>query len=314
MNQVLERDRTKFLGASEIADVLGMGKGSAYEVWARKTGNAPEKEVTDAMTRGLRVERLILEDVIEELGLGDPLLVETQAWLQHPKYPFIAATLDCVIPVREEIEEWKSVGFWAAKEWGSNGSLAIPQRHVMQSSYQTAIAWALELTFVPFVRFVPMETLKSKRLPYQYDPELGDLLIEAGVRFWNDHVLTGVPPAATGSSAEAEIIRKRFPRAVPEKVLQATPEMAALVLEARRAKTAEKEAKRLSNLVKAAMEDCEILLLPDGTQVTYKQRKGSPAWAKIARELSPPDELIAKHTPEVGPRVLSLGADEEEDE
>lgn len=311
-------DRTKFLGASEIAAVVGMNDNdSAYSVWARKTGNMPEKESTPAMRRGSRIEPLALEDFCERRGT-EPSHLNTQLFLQHPKFPHLAATLDVFDDEKKEAWEFKSTGYFASKEWDQAKGL-FPSKHALQNTYQRAIAisfYKLEYVGGGLVHF-PMETLEGEDFPIKYDPDLGDMLIEAGNKFWTDHVLTGVAPALTGTTAEAEAFKLRFAEATPGVSVTATEYIEELVAYAKQQRLFVKketlELDRVKLLIKEFMGDAEELILSDGTAVTWKNKsKGNCSWKSVAVELGASPALIAKHTPKKGSRTFLLGDDEEE--
>lgn len=311
-------DRTKALGASEIADVLGLGKGSAYEVWAKKMGQMEETPSTPEMTRGLRLEPIIREDLAEELGIPVEE-VEVQVRMAHPDFPFLAATLDAMVRAKQLAEEWKTAGHFAAKEWGRPGTHEVPARHALQNTYQTAIARrVLGIEFTMRLRLVPVETMIGIPYPLQYDPELGEMLIEAGAKFWKDHVETGIAPKVSGTTKEAELFKKLYARSEPGVVLDATPQQEAWVLEAMALKRDvakfEKALTKVELQIKESMGDASKMVLSDGREVRWQTSKGVVSWKKVAEELNAPPELILKHTPEVGARPFVLPKDPQEEE
>lgn len=312
-------DRTQFVGASEIAAIVGMDeRTSAYEVWARKMGQMPEKESTPQMRRGLKLEPIIKIDMAASLEISEAD-IDTQVFIRHPEHLFLAATLDAVAHSLKLIEEWKTAGYFSAKDWGRPGTSEVPANYALQNTFQTALArLVFGAEYSMRLRLVPTETLESVPYPLKYDPDLGDMLIEAGVRFWKDHVETGIPPALSGTSAEAELFKKKYARAKTGEVVTATAEqmktLEYLLDTKRDAARLGKEIQRATLELQEAMGVAESMVFPDGREITWKNRKGSPAWKKIAEEMGAPAELIVKHTPETGPRVFSLPKSEEENE
>ena len=308
--QTILRDRTKSIGASEVAAIFGLDpRTSAYEVWARKRGIMPEKESTPEMARGLKLEAQIHIELAAMLEIS-PSDIEQQVFLAHPEFEFVTATLDFLLRSVPAAWEAKTTGHFTAKDWGP-GPADVPPAAALQNTYQRALAkLVIGVEVSGGLLHYPVEKMEIQPFPLKYDAELGDMLIEGAVKFWKDHVETGVPPAVTGTTREAEAFKKLYAKATPGVIMVASEATDALVLDAleslKACTVADKEHERRCLLIKEAMADAEKLVLSDGRELVWKNSKGSVSWKNVASELNPSPELIAKHTPEVGPRPFNL--------
>jgi hypothetical protein len=108
------------------------------------------------------------------------------------------------------------------------------------------------------------------------------------VRFWNDHVLAGVPPAPTGSPRDSEVIREQNPGALKATGMKsATPEQEQVIerfrLAAAQASVAGLAVEEAKNLVIKIIGDAEGIMGTFG-KITYRITKDrvSTDWAAVA--------------------------------
>lgn len=139
------KSRINFLGASEIANAMGIGYETPLNLWKEKTGR---KEHTDlsANTRvkyGTEAEEHIR--ALFALQHKDEYAIEYHAFrvYRHDKYSFLTATLDGELTRLAD----KSKGVWECKtawllskadmqKWGNN---SIPQNYYVQVCEQLAV-------------------------------------------------------------------------------------------------------------------------------------------------------------------------------
>jgi predicted phage-related endonuclease len=121
-----------------------------------------------------------------------------------------------------------------------------------------------------------------------YDSELGAMLEEQAVSWWERHVIGGEPPAADGSTAYRRWLQERHPAADPGSERAPTPEEAAAIHELRSIRQSQAKLKAqadtLLNQLAAAMGDTERLVAPDAT-VTYREQQGRVDWKAAAAAL-----------------------------
>ena len=214
-------DRRGYIGSSDIAAIIGLSPfKTAYEVWEEKTADKWEESDNPILRRGRRAEPFLLETLKGEF---DVWVIDANVRVQHPVYPFLRAESDfryvidgAGVPdgTLEGLPEWggpqnighgeiKSVGFNRG-EWGETGSQDVPPYYLAQSMFALAINGLAETTIWGCFSFDDMR-------PYRFDAdkEAGDALVEAAVNFWNNHVLTRIPPA-TKTVEDCKKVLSRF--------------------------------------------------------------------------------------------------------
>jgi putative phage-type endonuclease len=210
-------DRTRFLGGSDIAAILGISPWStAYDVWLEKTGQP--KDFSDPMRerrfrRGQRMEPLIIEMLQEEHDLW---VTDRNTRWYHPEHPFLAAQIDFEYRVNPEFGlpalddrfdigngEVKSVDPRAAFEWGPDGSQEIPAHYAAQVMFGLAVTGRAEATVAALIG----DDLRVYR--FERDEELCAALVKMAVGFWTENVGKLIPPPPQ-SKQDAAAMVKRF--------------------------------------------------------------------------------------------------------
>jgi hypothetical protein len=113
--------------------------------------------------------------------------------------------------------------------------------------------------------------------------------LELASRFWNEHVLPGLPPAAELNERGAAALDRLYPRDTGEE-RSATDEEYQLAVRLRRAMAA-------ADAANAELTACEValkehvaqdtkLLFAGGGYVSWKTQRGAPAYKAIAQELA----------------------------
>lgn len=202
-------ERRTYLGGTDIAAIVGKNKyRTPLDVYLEKTGNPVATEPSRFADLGLVMEHLIDQWVTEEFGYK-PVAADM---MRHPEYPFIACNIDRVIQERgdgsiEIIGEYKTYGSSTANDWGPSPDGPIPDPYYIQAQMQLAITGADQC----IVFAVDRDRLDIK--PYQVFPhhELHEVLVAQGVKFWREHVETGIQPEL--SLKDAGKIIHLFPEA-----------------------------------------------------------------------------------------------------
>lgn len=110
------------LGASEIAAVAGLSPyASPWDIWLRKTGQAPDVETSDEMDWGNRLEPAIRQKYVDVTRTTIHVPGES---LFHPGRPWARATPDGIgleddqrVSLWTHIVQCKNVGYWVGKDW-----------------------------------------------------------------------------------------------------------------------------------------------------------------------------------------------------
>lgn len=261
-------ERGRGIGSSEIAAIMGAGRfQTAYGVWERKTGQAAQERETPIMRIGHLLEPYVAELFAEAAG-AEIDGASAGDWIARLKRkPFMQASPDRIFRLggEEGILECKTT---TVQVDGDD----LPEAWVMQLTWQMgitgirrgALAW-LNRTGGKFGhRFV------------EYDEELFARLEAAATGFWENHVLTRIPP----EPRTGEDLQKAYPQAEEGKEAVADGETEEALEQLRFARDMQAyyaaQAAQCADRVKAFMRDAETLRGADGaTLATWKTRKGA---------------------------------------
>lgn len=301
--------RRKYLGATDVASILGKGFGSPLSVYNEKHGLPNPEPDEDAMFRmdvGLALEPLLGDYFTKETGIQ----VKRVPTLFHPEYPFIGANLDFITEDGKGIVETKTYGVGRHHEFGDEGSDDVPDGYHIQITIQTGLAI---LNGYPaqggFLYACSLGTQSRKIFAVPFDQEFFDLLVSKAVEFWDKHVDPQIPPDAVAKDEER--LRLMYPDD-DGNYLIADPEDDELVLSLIGAAGIRKAACESFDGLKAKI--LERIGSASGMdsmygRVTYKAASGKNVvdWESVARELDPSAELLARHTSyKAGSRRLVL--------
>lgn len=305
-----EIDRTKFIGGSDAAAILGVSPWkSAFQLYQEKVGALVE-EITPAkqriFARGHRWEPVVVEMLIDELqDRGhDVQIIARNARYQDSEFPFLACELDLELMVDgEEFNgEIKTVHPFAAKDWGDQGSDEIPIYYIAQVMHGLMIKPRRRGIVAALIGGDDLRIHQIER-----DEETIAGIRAKEVAFWQ-RVQDRNPP----DPQTADDVKWLYAKDAGE-VAEADDELLRLVGELHYLKTSTKLAEaaidRVSTQIKLAMGNAAVLL-HNGRQIaTWKSNKPSRKtdWQAVAQELSPPMTLIERHTKIVaGNRPLLL--------
>jgi putative phage-type endonuclease len=179
-------DRRRYIGSSESAAVVGLSPWrTPFEVWAEKTGQAPEQADNERMAWGRRLERAVMERYIEDAT--EPVQYPC-APVVHPEFPWMRATPDGLTPTK--VVEIKTAGLGQAREWGEGGD-SIPLPYLLQCTH-LMLCTQRRLTDVA----VLIAGNDFRTFSFELDDELAELLINREREFWQ-HVQDRTPPEVT---------------------------------------------------------------------------------------------------------------------
>lgn len=279
------------LGASEVAAVAGLDPyRSALDVFSEKLGYAPPFEGNRATRLGSRLQPVIAEEALVELGGGT---LSEPGTLRHPEEPWRLATPDYLLN-GDTILEIKHTGYRSADAWGQ-GEDEIPARVLAQVTWQMDVAGIHKGAVAALIGGSDLRVY-----PVAYDPELAQSLVSVCRTFWFENVMAGVPPEIDGSDSARLYLAQRFPRET-RPIADATAEQEQLVAQLKQAKDeatlAEARVTLYENRLKAAIGDCAGIA-GNGWSITWKATKDSARtdWEALAKSLSPPPEAVQKFT------------------
>jgi predicted phage-related endonuclease len=226
------KQRSSFVGASEIASILGLPGayatiGDVYvsKIIAQDESDDEAAAIDDPETAekfdyksiGLLVEPAI----IEWYRRTNPNLKVRSNGLQiwrHPQYPFIGATLDADAENEfgdKHTVEAKNVSVFKRNEWGDEGSDQTPPSFAAQGVQQMLVrAHEGYDTFTAYPVFFGGNDAKTFTVPY--NAKLAGQIVEVLSYFWN-LVVTRTPPEIDYSrSGAAKLMRQIYNKIVGE--------------------------------------------------------------------------------------------------
>ena len=181
-----KQGRRWFIGGSDIAAIAGLSPyKTALDVYAEKLGLVPPFAGNQFTRWGKRLEAVIADCYAETTGLE----LEPGGFVMHEKYPWAGGNLDRQNRAARKIVEVKTANIRQADRWGEEGTDEIPEEYIAQC------AWYLMLTGYS-VADVPVLLGGNDFRIYRVerDEELEQFLIDAGARFWTDHIEKQVQP------------------------------------------------------------------------------------------------------------------------
>lgn len=195
-------DRTKYIGASEAAGVIGLSRWTTpIQIWAEKTGQVLPKDLSDKeeVELGKELEDYVAKRFMRKTGKKVHRVNET---LYHPKYPFLGANLDRRVVGENSVLECKTCTVWKYKEWEGED---IPQEYLIQVLHQMAVG-GFDKGYIACLignhKFVWKEIDRDEQM-------ISDM-IKKEVRFWNTFVVPKVIPGQVMAS-DSETLSKLFP-------------------------------------------------------------------------------------------------------
>lgn len=283
----------RLVGGSDVAAIVGISPyGSAFSVWDRIV-NGTEREDTPALSRGRRLEPVVLDWYAERTGRvlqRDVRLAEG-----HRRASFDAIGRAAKHACR--VVEAKTSGANDANAWGEDGTDQIPVAYLAQAQWYSGMGIETGLITEDVVD-VPALIAGDFRLYHvAFDAEVYGELRERVDRFWVDHVLTKTPPEPTALPNDVESIRRRFRRHEGETPLDFAalpPETQVVLEEYLRAYAEESSASERRELwearAKLALGSAPgVRGLPEALgygRLDWRAQAGKPAWKKVAEGLA----------------------------
>jgi putative phage-type endonuclease len=196
-------DRTKFIGGSDVAAILGISPWrSAVDLWLDKiTPRVENGQNAAAKRRGSRLEPYIRDMIQEEHGLK---IVRMNQRYIDTDIRFLAAEIDA--ETDEENIEIKTVHPFKAKEWGEHETDQLPIHYVAQAQH------GLGVTGRKVCRVFALIGDELKPYVVERDDELIEVMRTKSAEFWNRYVLPKVqPPIDFQHKDVMETLKRMYP-------------------------------------------------------------------------------------------------------
>lgn len=253
-------NRLGFIGGSDIAAILNVSPyKTAYQLYLEKIGETIQTEETEYQYWGKALEQAVCDAFVARTGL----VVSKPDAIVHPQHSFLIGHLDGFIESEQAVLEIKCVSAYTKSKWDED---EIPLEYLLQAAFYCALKGCSKAYFA-----VLFGGNTYQQFEYEYDPLLGEQIIEAACQFWW-HVEMRIPPELTqivdfnlhyaltdGSSVEAT-----------EEVMNAISRYKLLKSEAL---AIEQSMNRCKITVMQHMQSAQTLKRGDAVLATWKARK-----------------------------------------
>lgn len=319
MTAAIDRDkwlaeRRKGLGGSDIAAMLGLSKyKTPYQLWLDKTGRETQDAQNEAAYWGNTLEEVIAKEYAKRNGVKiqrvNQVLVGDQ--------PYMLGNIDRAVVnpaisgnvrykegfglTTDRILEVKTSSGWLEKLWGDDDE-AIPDYYLSQTQWYMG-------NLGEHIHTCDLAVLIGGQKYRQYrigrDDELIAILKDEAVKFWNEYVLADTPPDPTTIGD----CLHRWSTHTDGKVIDADPDLLALIIEYREMKQAmksgETEIDRLYLEIIKKIEDAECVVMDAGKKLMSFKGQANNRFDTTAFRAAHPD-LAEQFTKSSTSRVLRL--------
>ena len=269
-------DRTRFIGGSDVAAILGVSPWkSPFRLYQEKTG-AYVEEITLAkqriFDRGHRWEPVVVEMLIDELqdrGHDVQIIARNARYLDRD-FPYLACELDLELRIdgEEHNAEIKTVHPFAAKDWGEQDTDEIPIYYAAQVMHGLMVKPRKRAIVAALIGVDDLRLHQIAR-----DDETIAAIRAKEVEFWRRVQDRDAPEPTT-----ADDVKWLYARDGGE-VMEADDALVILVDNLRAKKQAlkhyETSVEHLSTQIKCRMGDAATLLFQGQKIATWKSNKDS---------------------------------------
>ena len=216
--------------------------GGPLAVFRAKREPGYRRETNEAMEFGNAFEEAIAQLAAKRLERK----FGPAGTMRHPNLSILLATPDrlTVDEGPREGLECKFVPFADRMSWGPEGGDFVPAHVLIQVQQQMEVVGLDSWHVAAYFGGTDLRLYLVRK-----DPQLVTMLTEAIVRFWERHVIPGIPPPLDGSAECASWLAEKYPNPT-DKLLPTTPESMVLLSEYREAKGAHTRATERLELVK----------------------------------------------------------------
>jgi putative phage-type endonuclease len=284
-NQDFTRERTKYLGGSDVGAILGFSKyRTALDVWLEKTGRI-ENVVDNLPVRfGSFAESFVANEYANQTGYT---LVHSETGVAHPQYPFMVGHIDRYIFEHSDVVdeglflsdgscaashllECKTASPFNQSDWGELGTDEVPMSYLVQC------LWYLAITNLERCDVAVLFGNSDFRIYEVYrDKELEDLIISKAATFWNSFVQLDTPPPAQCESDYQHL----FKREITGKAIEADHIFCELTQKLQllnsEIKSKELEISQIKQTIMSQMGEAELLTYQGHVLATWKSPKQS---------------------------------------
>jgi putative phage-type endonuclease len=260
-------ERKKGIGGSEIAAVIGIDEyRTPLDIYLDKTGQKEDEPDNKFFRAGRNLEPVVVKYFEEETGIKT--IYEKDKIYIHPKHKEVRGTpdrlfghdgvLECKVTTRK-----------------INGEDDVPKSYFCQLQYYLGLTGRTK-GYLAFFK----NTWEFIPIYYEADPELFSMLVDEAVKFWNNHVLSGIPPEPRNSNDIVQLYAKHN----EGKYITASEELYKQILYLKSVQNQIKELEKIEaekkEQVQLILKDAEGIKYNENTLVTWKAAKESYVFDK----------------------------------
>lgn len=278
LSEWLEHRKTG-IGGSDAGAIMGVNKYvTPLDLYNDKLGLV-EKDLTDnqAVYFGN-----VLEDVVAQeysRRTGEKVRRRNQIF-RHKQHSWMIANIDRDIVGKKKLLECKTTSAYInSEEWGPEGTDQVPFHYFCQVSHYMAVMDYDEADLAVLIGGNQFRIYNIRR-----DATFEQMLIEKEKAFWENHVLTQIPPEPVSLSDIQALYAKDDGSSISANV-EIMTQVAELNLVNEELKRLSDDKQRLETSVKGFMREHSVLIGLDGSPlVTYKTAKGRKSFNAKAFE------------------------------
>ena len=196
-------ERRKYIGGSDAAAIMGMNPyKTPLSVYSDKLGLSPDQEDSELMRQGRDLEEYVAQRFAESTEFQ---VKKVDSMFVSADYPFMAANVDRMLVFQPVGLECKTTSIMNKTDFAYG---EVPPTFYWQCVHYMAVTgfdcWYLAV----LVLSKSFHVFKIDR-----NEEHINLLIDAEVNFWNNHVLKQIPPYPTGAESDDDAVKSIYPMA-----------------------------------------------------------------------------------------------------
>lgn len=272
--------RKSGIGGSDAASIAGINKwASPVVMYMEKLGLYERKAAGEAASWGNILEPVVREHFKKavneeraEQGLSPLKVVHRMAIFAHDEHDFIRTNLDGLCYCEElgkGIVEIKTASEYLKEEWEGED---VPNSYFIQVQHNMLV---MNVNYAYLAVLIGGN--KYKHYFIERDQELIDYLINIESNFWNNHILTKIPPEMDGSDSTKEMLNTLYSESVEPEIPITLPSESNRWLEViEECKTMIKNTKekqtKYENMIKDEMKESETAFVGPH-KVTWKANK-----------------------------------------
>ncbi len=286
-----KRIRSQGIGGSDVAAVCGLNPyRKPIDVYLSKIGEAPAWEGNERTKWGELLEPLVCDEFADRhpeyeiMNGGGTQVVQGREWHVYTVDRLLIGSNWQETRAPEVVLEAKSRGYYAALDYGDEGTDDVPKADLCQGAWYMAGENVNACAFA-----VLMDTHQYREFWVERDLELEGYLLEHAERFWSQHVLKRIPPDPDGSLQFSKYLAQRFDKTSGE-LARAGPEHEGMIETYRLMRRAQRV---LATYVDVAEQEIKTAIGDsDGMQtelgkVSYKfDKRGRTNWKRVAGDLA----------------------------